>query len=204
LKFVRPVLMITLIAVSAAAFGADGWYQTWNSARSAAKKRSRPLIVMFVKNGCPECETMLANTKSSAVRSALRSAVKAQIEVDENPDLVYTYQITGTPTLLLFSAETGYDEYIYRETGAMSESSLVTLGQTVDSLCEPTPKPAARKSSAKPKSSGGSGKSSSGAGDPQYQQSAQYQYQYQYPQQQQGTAQRYYPQAQPGQTYYSW
>lgn len=144
----RKVLIVCSLVIGLPLCGvaADGWYKTWNSAEAAAKKRSRPMIAMFVKNGCPQCEAMLKNTKSAKVRSALKSAVKAMLEVDENPDLTSQFSVSATPTLLLFTPDAGYQDYVYREEGAMSESSLVTLGETVNSLCET---PAAKKKSSK-------------------------------------------------------
>ncbi len=135
------VAILTAVASPQPA-AAQGWYSSWGAGVSASKSSGRPLIVIFEQEGCPECEKMNGAMAGGRVRQALRNAIKVRLEYNDNRPLGSRFGINATPTLLLFSPDTGFGDFLFREEGAMSSGALVALGRQVDSLVH-SPAPAA-------------------------------------------------------------
>lgn len=144
---VALVAVITAIAAPRPAMG-QGWYSSWGAGVSAAKSSGKPMIVVFEQEGCPDCARMNSVMAGGRVRQALRNAVKVRLEYNDNRNIGSRFGINATPTLLLFSPDTGFGDFLFREEGAMSAGALVSLGRQVDSLCPSAAKPGVAKPAA--------------------------------------------------------
>ncbi len=62
----------------------------------------RPVLVTFVKPGCPAClrlEPVLAE-----IRKEYEAGIRfVEVDIHEAPQLIMQYEITATPTLILFA-----------------------------------------------------------------------------------------------------
>jgi thioredoxin-related protein len=81
------------------------WRTDWQEALEEAKKANRPLALEFFMEGCPACGRLVRETHQDlAVIKALNNRfVPVRIEARDYMDLVQQYQVTATPTILLFS-----------------------------------------------------------------------------------------------------
>jgi thioredoxin-related protein len=136
------ILGLALLAVSPVRAALSGWHDDLGAARNAARENGSALIVMFVQEGCPECERMERNASSQRVRSALSGVSKVILEYSDNRSIASRYRIDATPTIMLFTPEGNYSDCIYRYEGALSASSLVALGKRAVSAAKPVPESA--------------------------------------------------------------
>jgi len=113
---------------------AQGWYGSWGGAVEASKRTGMPLIAVFEQEGCPDCARMNSALRSGRVQGALRNAIKVRVEYGSARSIAERYNIRATPTLLLFSPDSGFGDCLFREEGSMSVSELMRLGKSVDSL----------------------------------------------------------------------
>ena len=108
------------------------WYTSWDSAWKIAHEQGRPLVCVFVHEGCPECDKLNATLKRPAAAKSLASAVKLKLEFSSNPRLVQKWGIRYTPTFLVFSP--AHNREVYREVGALSVDRLQTLQPSIEGL----------------------------------------------------------------------
>ena len=113
---------------------AQGWYGSWGGAVEHPSARGMPLIAVFEQEGCPDCARMNSALRSGRVQGALRNAIKVRVEYGSARSIAERYNIRATPTLLLFSPDSGFGDCLFREEGSMSVSELMRLGKSVDSL----------------------------------------------------------------------
>lgn len=180
---------------------------------SKAQRENKPLVALFAREGCDDCAVMERTLQQSGAVSALSRAVKVRVEFGAQPEIAAQYGVSATPTLLVFTPDTGYSTYVAREDGAASLSTIVALGRVIGASSASTSsksttagssktatsskKKSSKKSTAKTKSKSSKSKSSAKSKT-----SRQYQYSAGY-----GTAQQpyYYPQQQaPVQYYPAW
>lgn len=130
--------IVACLAGRAWATPAD-WQEKWAPAKEAAQKLGRPLIVIFAQAHCPECQKMDRFLDSRTAQGALRNAVKVRLEFTDYAQLAQHFSITVTPTLLLLTPETKYQDYVYRQEGALNLAQIVSLGKSVDALAAAPP-----------------------------------------------------------------
>lgn len=120
-----------LLAIGASACALDGWSADWTLACREAHRRTAPIVLVFVHDGCPACDCMDSVITSKQSLSALASAVRVRLQYTECPDLVARFGVSGTPTLILLTPETGYCTDMFRSEGAMSQRDIIALGRIV-------------------------------------------------------------------------
>jgi hypothetical protein len=111
-----------------------GWNTSFAAGQAIASETGRPLLVIIVHEGCPACADYESElSKPSSIR-ALRNAVKVQAESSYNPELVSRYASRGTPTTVLFSADTGFSNPVFVQTGVLDSGDIKSLGRSINSL----------------------------------------------------------------------
>lgn len=146
-RFEEVVTIRRIIAVSAflmtfalAALGIStahgatpaSWGSDLNAGIRDAKQHGQPLLVLIASEGCPHCAAQELELKKASVSKALRNVVKVRAEASDNAKFAARHAAEGTPTMVLFSPDTGYIEPVYTNTGVMSSSQLVRLGKSLD------------------------------------------------------------------------
>lgn len=143
---------------------ARGWLSDFDSAWSSAVKEGKPLIVLFVHHGCPECDRMNATLAQPGAKQALDSAVKVRVEFTSNPAIVSRYDVKLTPTFLVLSP--AHDGEVYREVGALSVERLRQLQPSIESLVSaPADSTSKEKSTSTEKANSNSATADSGKDD---------------------------------------
>ena len=81
------------------------WLTNWQEARHEAKKANSPLVLEFFMEGCPACGRLVRETHQdpTVVKTLNNRFVPVRLEARDHMDLVEHYQVTVTPTILLFS-----------------------------------------------------------------------------------------------------
>ena len=133
-QFARIVLGFVLLLGPGSVWALDGWLSSWNGAKDEARSANRPLLVMFVAEGCHSCAEMESRLSSSKARAALRNAVKTQLEWSDYKQLGQGFGVDGTPALFLFAPDLGFESYVYKRDGVMSLKSIIALGRQIDRL----------------------------------------------------------------------
>lgn len=113
------------------------WHSSFDAAWASAYKQGRPLVVLFVHHGCPECDKMDATLANPAAQATLECAVKARIEFSTNADIVTRLGVKFTPTFLVFSPTSKTE--VYREVGALSLDRLRLIQPSIESLVTEPP-----------------------------------------------------------------
>lgn len=124
--------LLALMLAGAPAWAAGNWFSDWTKATGAAKQDGKALVAVFSSAGCPECAKMESAMSDRKAQSALGKAVKVRLEFSEHRDLASRFGVTATPTLLVFSPDTGFSSYVYREDGVMRVGEIVALGRTMN------------------------------------------------------------------------
>lgn len=107
------------------------WYTSFDSAWKKACDQGRPLVVLFVHHGCPECDKMDYYLAQPGSAASLASAVKVRIEFTQNPEVVNRFGVKLTPTFLVMSPDGGE---AYREVGALTPERLKQIQPALESL----------------------------------------------------------------------
>jgi len=83
------------------------WRTNWPEALDEAKKADRPLALEFFMEGCPACGRLVRETHQdpAVVKILNQRFVPVRLEARDHMDLVEQYQVTATPTILLFSSQ---------------------------------------------------------------------------------------------------
>lgn len=109
----------------------DTWYTSFDSAWKKACDQGRPLVVLFVHHGCPECDKMDYYLAQPGSAASLACAVKVRIEFTQNPEVVNRFGVKLTPTFLVLSPSGGE---AYREVGALTPERLKQIQPALESL----------------------------------------------------------------------
>lgn len=112
------------------------WLTNFESARSKAYKQGRPLVVLFVHHGCPECDKMDGYLAQPGAMQTIASAVKVRIEFQQNPEVVNRFGVKFTPTFLVLTPQGGE---VYREVGALSPERLRQIQPAIEALVSAPP-----------------------------------------------------------------
>ena len=83
------------------------WRTNWQEAGHEAKKANLPLALEFFMEGCPACGRLVRETHQdpAVVKTLNDNFIPVRLEARDHMDLVQQYQVTATPTILLFSSE---------------------------------------------------------------------------------------------------
>ncbi|MEJ2070746.1 MAG: thioredoxin family protein [Syntrophobacterales bacterium] len=81
------------------------WRTDWQEALDEAQKTNLPLALEFFMEGCPACGRLTREThlNQDVVNALNNRFVPVRLEARDHMDLVEQYQVTATPTILLFS-----------------------------------------------------------------------------------------------------
>lgn len=108
------------------------WYSNYNHASNLAERTGRPLLTLFVHDGCPECIRMDAAISQPAAEKALENAVKVRLEFMECGELLRQLGVQFTPTMIISSKPHGGE--LYRQIGALSVQDIQALKPAIDGL----------------------------------------------------------------------
>jgi hypothetical protein len=108
-----------------------GWRSDVATAFEEARTSGSPLILLVAADGCSACAEFAEEAGKAPAVSALSGMVRVQAEASEHPDLVSKYAAEGTPTIVVLSADTGYDTPVYTHTGVLNAAELVRLAGMV-------------------------------------------------------------------------
>jgi hypothetical protein len=125
---------------------ADGWYSgsQWQQAAAQARQEGRPLLTMFVHQGCPACAQQDYNLQFPQAQQAIAPAVKVRVEFSDSPILDRQFNVDHTPTTIITSS--AYGGEVYRQVGAISASQFAQLAPSIRALVtKPAPRPAAHR-----------------------------------------------------------
>ena len=83
------------------------WRTDWQGALDEAQKTNLPLALEFFMEGCPACGRLVRETHQdpAVVKILNQRFVPVRLEARDHMDLVEQYQVTATPTILLFSSQ---------------------------------------------------------------------------------------------------
>jgi len=83
------------------------WRKNWNEALQEAKKSHLPVALEIYMEGCPACGRLARETHPDpAMVEALNNRfIPVRLEARDHLDLAAQYQVTATPTILLFSED---------------------------------------------------------------------------------------------------
>ncbi len=112
---------------------ASGWLNSYEAACEIAQEQGRPMVLLFVHEGCPECDRMDQNLALPGAMDTLACAVKARLEFADNPAVVRQFDVTLTPTFLVLTPS---GAEAYREVGALSVDRLKLIQPAIESLVE--------------------------------------------------------------------
>lgn len=113
----------------------SGWLNSYEAACELAQKQGRPMVLLFVHQGCAECDRMDQNLALPGAMDTLACAVKARLEFADHPAVVRQFNVTLTPTFLVLTPSGGE---AYREVGALSVDRLKLIQPAIESLVEPS------------------------------------------------------------------
>ncbi len=117
----------------------EGWYENLGAAKAEARARRAPLLVLFVLEGCPECERMERSLQHPHARQALAPFAKAVLEFHAHRDVALRYGIEYTPTLLIYLPTATYSSCYARRVGALTPSAIARLAQRALAACRESP-----------------------------------------------------------------
>ncbi len=101
------------------------WRASWKEALQEAKKSHLPVALEIFMEGCPACGRLARETHPDpAVVEALNTRfIPVRLEARDHLDLAEQYQVTATPTILLFSSD---GEEMHRFDGYQTAEDYVT------------------------------------------------------------------------------
>ncbi|MCX7626121.1 MAG: thioredoxin family protein [Candidatus Sumerlaeaceae bacterium] len=129
------VVLLLAVGVAPVCAQDDEWLENLNAAKAQARGEGRPLLILFVLEGCPECARMERSLGAPGAKRALEPFVKVRLEFYEHRDLALRYGIEYTPTLLVYLPSDGFSSCRERHVGALSPASLQRLSQRILSQC---------------------------------------------------------------------
>jgi hypothetical protein len=113
------------------------WDTDLPAAALVARAHSKPLVVLLAPEASPICSVLEKELASLPATSALRGAVRVRAEASQYRDLPGTAEAPGLPTVLVFSAESGYMRPIFQHSGALDEQQLLALARQLDATDSP-------------------------------------------------------------------
>lgn len=141
LKLSALVLAVVLFAPAVHAQKGD-WLENLSAAKAQARAEGRPLLILFILEGCPECARMERSLAASRAKRALEPFVKVRLEFYAHRDLALRYGIEYTPTLIVYVPTDGFSSCRERHVGALSPASLERLSRRILGECAKTSRPA--------------------------------------------------------------
>lgn len=126
----RALLLSSIVALS---FTASAWAHSAvfsnfsvNEAKQLAQQNSKFLLIDFTASWCPPCQKMESTTWSdNAVQSWIKeNAIAIQVDVDKEDKTASAFRVTGMPTLVLFTPQSGAREF-GRQDGYLDASELL-------------------------------------------------------------------------------
>lgn len=83
------------------------WRTNWEGALQEAKKSHLPLALEIFMEGCPACSKLARETHQdpTLIEALNKRFVPVRLEARDHLDLAQHYQVTATPTILLFSPD---------------------------------------------------------------------------------------------------
>lgn len=83
------------------------WRTDWQEAWQEVKNANLPLALEFFMEGCPACGRLVREThqEPAVVKTLNNRFIPLRLEARDHMDLVEQYQVTATPTILLFSPQ---------------------------------------------------------------------------------------------------
>ncbi len=127
LNFIAGFSFIVLACDSAAWSRAEIFSgSSLEQAKQHAQKDGKLFLIDFTASWCPPCKKMESTTWADAAVQAWmkENAVAIQIDVDKDEKISAKYKITGMPTLVLFTPQSG-DKEFGRQDGYLSSSELM-------------------------------------------------------------------------------
>lgn len=112
------------------------WSSNLSAAKARARAESKPLLILFVLEGCPDCARMERSLSDPRVTRALEPFVKVMLEFNEYRDIAARYGIAYTPTLLVYLPTDNFASCHERHVGSLSPSALVRLAGRILNECE--------------------------------------------------------------------
>jgi thioredoxin-related protein len=90
------------------------WRTDWQRALDEAKKANLPLALEFFMEGCPACGRVARETHQdpAVIETLNHRFVPVRLEARDHLDLAQQFEVTATPTILLFSPD-GEEKHRY-------------------------------------------------------------------------------------------
>ena len=102
----RNVAVLLLAALSSAATAQITWRTDYDSARSAAIKTKKPILVDFMAEWCGPCKMMQHDAlENPTVTKLLQRVVCVRLDVDKLPPLAKRFSVNGIPRTILLSPD---------------------------------------------------------------------------------------------------
>jgi thioredoxin-related protein len=124
-------LALTGLGLTTAHGAPAGWSSDVSNAMQKARGLERPLVILISNQGCDHCATIESNLSHPTAQKALNGAIKVRAEASDNPDLVARYASRGTPTLVVFTPDTGFSAPVFTHTGVLGIPELRNLGRSL-------------------------------------------------------------------------
>lgn len=124
-------ILFTLLIQCGIVSASSDWYSNYNNASKEAEKTGKPLLILFVHEGCPECSRMDQILTFSETQKSIENAVKVRLEFMENGELLRQLNVQYTPTLIITSKQYGE---VYRRIGALSITEFEALKPSIDGM----------------------------------------------------------------------
>lgn len=129
-NFGRTLLLFGAVSLSctAAAWSHAEVFSEYSvaQAKQQAQKDGKFLIIDFTASWCPPCQKMESTTwVDQAVKSWIKeNAIAVQVDVDKEEKIAGAFHVTGMPTIVLFTPQTG-DKEFGRQDGYLSASEMM-------------------------------------------------------------------------------
>ncbi|MGB9691896.1 MAG: thioredoxin family protein [Candidatus Sumerlaeaceae bacterium] len=134
----RIALALCLLWITLPSTGQPaGWQTNLPAAKARARSEGRPLLILFVLEGCPDCARMERSLADPRAQRALEPFVKVMLEFNEHRDLAVRYGIQYTPTLLVYLPTDNFASCHERQVGSLSAASIERLAHRILGECQP-------------------------------------------------------------------